>query len=119
MEIPEGKGHEMPTERMGREMLSARDSMELGRLIQMIVSDPHMRDLVRADPAKALAHSKIELSAEASNAFIEYAQLAAKISEGVGPVQGAFFFFVFFFFATDPISPRTTVQGGLSPQQNQ
>jgi hypothetical protein len=89
-------------------MLSARDSMELGRLIQMIVSDPDMRDLVRSDPAKALAHSKIRLSAEARSAFVDYAHYAASITEGVDPVAGAFYFFMFFALATNnPVdSPR-------------
>lgn len=93
-------------------MLSARDSMELGRLIQMIVSDPTMRDLVRTNPAKALAFSKIRLSDEAKRAFIDYAQYASELTKEVDPVAGSFYFFLFFALS------RTT-QGGPPPRQNE
>lgn len=98
----------------GRETLSARDSMELGRLIQMIVSDPAMRDLIRTNPAKALSYSKIHLSAEARSAFIDYAQYAAQLTEGVDPVAGSFYFFLFFALAR-----AEQPGGGPSPRQSQ
>lgn len=79
-----------------RERLSALDSIELGRLIQMIVSDPAMRDLVRTNPARALTLSKVRLSPDARSAFIEYAEHAASLTEKVDPVAGAFYFFLFF-----------------------
>lgn len=81
------------------ELLSARDSMELGRLIQMIVSDPKMRDLLRTNPAKAVAASKVQLSPEAKRAFIDHAKQASSLTEGVDAVAGAFFFFFFWYWA--------------------
>ena len=97
-----------------RQMLSARDSMELGRLIQMIVSDPAMRDLVRTNPAKALSHSRVHLSAEASSAFIDYAQYAAELTKEVDAVAGSFYFFLYFFLAR-----VEQPGGGTSPRLGQ
>ena len=80
--------------------LTDRDSLELGRFIQMIVSDPKMRDLVRSNPARALTASKITLSPEAKRAFIDYAKQASVLTEGVDAVSGAFFFFFLFLACT-------------------
>ena len=97
------------------EMLSARDSMELGRLIQMIVSDPDMRELVRSNPAKALAYSRIHLSAEAKSAFIEYAQYSAELTKDVDAVAGSFYFFLYFALAR----AEQPGPGGALPRQSQ
>jgi hypothetical protein len=78
------------------EMLEGRDSLELGRLIQMIVSDPKMRDLLRSNPAKAVAASKVQLSPDAKAAFIDYAKQARSLTDGVDAVAGSFFFFFYY-----------------------
>jgi hypothetical protein len=76
--------------------LEGRDSLELGRLIQMIVSDPKMRDQLRDNPAKAVAASKVQLSPETKTAFIDYAKQAGSITDGVDAVAGSFFFFFYY-----------------------
>jgi hypothetical protein len=78
------------------EMLEGRDSLELGRLIQMIVSDPKMRDQLRDNPAKAVAASKVQLSPETKAAFIDYAKQAGSLTDGVDAVAGSFFFFFYY-----------------------